>query len=313
MKLKFKRIGKCFYDAGYWTVHHDGIEHAGYLAFLAMLALFSFLIFFTALAGLLGQGDAGAQFINDLIAILPEHVASALHPRIDEILNGPPQGLLTAAIIGVIWTASSPVEGIRTILNRAYRVQTPPAYIWRRLLSIGQFFVLTLGVFMAMMMLVFVPVIWDNLWAQEWFITIFPMHKEDWQPVWGYARYGLSAGMLLLVVAISYYVLPNIKQKFIAVLPGTLIVLLGWLVMVDLFTGWLQNFDQVNLIYGSLGGIIATLIFFYLAGVIYIFGAELNYFLESSLGHDIIQKEDVPEELLVDSSQSSTADIRKQS
>ena len=40
------------------TINHDGIEHAGYLAFLGLLALFPFLVFFFSLIGFMGQGGA---------------------------------------------------------------------------------------------------------------------------------------------------------------------------------------------------------------------------------------------------------------
>src|SRR5690606_16203080 len=103
-----------------------------------------FLVFFVAIVGFIGQSELGTKFIDLFITgqLLPDEVKAAILPRIEEIMSGPPQGLLTIAIIGTIWTASSAVEGVRTILNRAYRVSTPPAYWWRRLFSIMQFLVL---------------------------------------------------------------------------------------------------------------------------------------------------------------------------
>ena len=81
-------------------------------------------------------------------------MVQALSPRIRGNPSGPPQGLLTVAILGAIWTASSAVEGYRTVLNRACRVATPPAYVWRRLLSIAQTLILSFVVVLAMMVLV---------------------------------------------------------------------------------------------------------------------------------------------------------------
>ena len=65
--------------------------------------------------------------------------------------------MLTVSILGAIWTSSSALEGYRTVLNRAYRVATPPAYIWRRLLSIAQILILSFVVVMAMIVLVMLP------------------------------------------------------------------------------------------------------------------------------------------------------------
>ncbi len=264
---------------------HDGIEHAGYLAFLALLSFFPFLVFFVSVAGVFGQTQLGAEFVHTIVMdYLPEHIMEALRPRIDEIISGPPQGLLTLAIIGVIWTASSAVEGTRTILNRAYRVHTPPAYIWRRLLSVAQFLVLIFIIFMGMLVMVFSPLIWLEVGKY------FPEEAENLRHLWGYIHYVLSPALLFLVISISYYILPNIKQRWIYVIPGTIWTVLGWVGFAALFTNYLSNFEQVNLVYGSLGGIIASLLFFYVLGIIYIFGAEFNYFYEKSLGRKLMPK-----------------------
>ena len=136
------------------TVRQDGIEHAGYLAFLSIFSLFPFLIFLISIIGKLGGDTIGAKAIVAVISSLPKEAASAMLPRIEEIISGPPQSFLTIAIIGVIWTASSSVEGLRTILNRAYRVHLPPPYLLRRLISIAEFFILTFSITAVIMIFV---------------------------------------------------------------------------------------------------------------------------------------------------------------
>jgi membrane protein len=79
------------------------------------------------------------------------------------------------------------------------------------------------------------------------------------------------------MVAFIYYVIPNTKQKIKNTLPGAIIcVILFWLIL-QLFVLYLQNFNQFNLLYGSLAGIVATLMFFFLVGLAFITGAEFNY------------------------------------
>lgn len=284
----FERFKLCFKKAIYDTViTHDGIEHAGYLAFLSILSLFPFLVFLFAFVGFIGQSAVGAHFVTLLMqnAILPEHIRLALEPRVEEIISGPPQGLLTFAIVGAIWTASSAVEGLRTILNRAYRVATPPAYIWRRLLSIAQFLMLTLAVVVAMFGLVLVPIVWDHI------SHFFGLQNTFTGPLWPYLRYGLTTLILFIVVCVFFVIIPNIRQSWNRAAPGAVLVVMLWMLAAFLLSTYLQHFQQVNLIYGSLGGIIASLLFFYISAVIFIFGAEFNYHLEKSYGHKIKQKE----------------------
>ncbi|MFT7088103.1 MAG: membrane protein, partial [Rickettsiales bacterium] len=91
------------------TIKQDGVEHAGYLAFLSILALFPFLIFLSSIVTYFGDSEICSHFIHLFLINLPSNISSSLMPRINEIVNGPPQGILTVAIIGIIWTASSAV------------------------------------------------------------------------------------------------------------------------------------------------------------------------------------------------------------
>ena len=160
-KTSLKTIFTSLYRAAEHTVNHDGIEHAGYLSFLGLLALFPFLVFLTALAGALGPDLLQTDVIDRVIRYLPPSLIAALEPRVREIATGPSQGLLTLAIFGAIWTASSGVEGLRTVLNRAYRVHTPPSYLLRRLLSIAQLIVLTAIIIVGMALVLVWPVMWS--------------------------------------------------------------------------------------------------------------------------------------------------------
>ena len=264
------RFFRTFYRAICETVNHDGVEHAGYMAFITILAMFPFLVFLMAICGFVGQSALGKELVQLLFNNMPEHIVFALKPRVEEIISGPPQGLLTIAIIGAIWTASSAVEGMRTILNRIYRVSSPPAYIWRRLLSIVQFILLTLVLLGSTLLLVIVPT-----FLQQFSTTIaidLGLH-----PFWDYLRYIIAGVLMVGAVSWLYYMIPNVSLKLRSVLPGALLVVMGWTISAYLLSTYTLNFRQVNLIYGGLQGVIVSLIFFYLINIIFIFGAEFNY------------------------------------
>lgn len=286
MFRKLKKTCTCIYRAAYDTVMvHDGIEHAGYLAFLGLLAMFPFLVFLVSVIGVLGQGVSGASFISSLLQTLPSDITAALRPRIIEIISGPPQGLLTVSILGAIWTASSGVEGIRTVLNRAYRVTTPPAYWLRRLLSIAQLMVFTSILIIGMLTVVALPLILQHI---ENFVGMQPFEADE---KFGNILFYFTIFSLFIAVSYIYYMLPNIKQRLVSVIPGAALVVVLWIGAAYLFTKYLSNFNQVNLIYGSLGGIIAALVFFYICNIIFIFGAELNHQIVEVLGLRTVERE----------------------
>mgnify|MGYP006101877595 FL=1 len=271
---KFKKVGnlqnllsRIFQSLKYSvrdTILHDGVEHAGYLAFLFILSLFPFLIFLVSIASIIGNSETGTNLISLLFDSIPPKFLSSVKTRIDEITSGPPQSVLTIAFIGILWTASSAIEGIRTILNRAYRIDSPPAYIWRRLMSIVQF-----------ILFVLVIITLTTAFVTFSIFSIFDIFHIDTN--WIYLKKILITLVSIKMIAFIYYIIPNARQKVKNTLPGALIcVILFWLIL-QLFVLYLQNFNQFNLLYGSLAGIIATLMFFFLVGLAFITGAEFNY------------------------------------
>ncbi len=282
--LSVRTLLYSLYQAARNTIAHDGIEHAGYLAFLGLLALFPFLVFIVALTGFIGEGQAGSELIRLVFSQAPPDMVKALEPRIAEIISGPPQGLLTISILGALWTSSSEVEGYRTVLNRAYNVTSPPSYILRRLLSIVQTLIVSFVLVVLMIALVVIPI------ESEKILALFGRSFHLDAAINDQIAH-ISIAVIFIVVSAAYYVLPNIKQTIHAVVPGAAVVTLLWLGTARLLSLYLSQFDQVNLIYGSLGGIIAALLFFYVSNIIFIYGAELNYLLKKALGEKIEQKQ----------------------
>ncbi|MGZ7109551.1 MAG: YihY/virulence factor BrkB family protein, partial [Methanobacterium sp.] len=168
------------------------------MAFLSILSLFPFLVLIVVVAGYLGASMAGQEFIRILIETIPESFAQALSPRIKEIMAGPPDGLVTLSIVGAIWTASSSVEGLRTILNRVYKVTAPPPYISRRLLSIVQFLVFTFLILISMLIVIFTPIVLQSI------EKLFPMIK-NFHATWDYLRFIFASFTLFAVLCSIYY------------------------------------------------------------------------------------------------------------
>ena len=250
----------------------DGVEHAGYLAFLNIFSLFPFLIFLILITGSIGASEVGQKVIYSAITYLPSELISSILPRVEEIINGPKNSFLTIAIIGVIWTASSTVEGLRTILNRAYRVELPPPYLWRRLISILEFFVITVAILLVILLFVIVPKIMNIIGFENLILSSAINEVLD-------INRFLVFVFLVCAVSLLYYFIPNVKQEFSRTIPGAILVVIFWFLTTKVFLFYLKEFHQFTFIYGSLTGIMVVLMFFYLINLIFIGGAQFNYHL----------------------------------
>jgi len=253
-------------------IDHDGVEHSGYMSFMVLLTIFPFFVFILAFTSFFGASELGEKFVSLALDNMPTHSIDSIKSRISELMKAPPQGLMTLAIVGTIWTSSSFVECLRTILNRVYEITSPPNYIFRRLLSITQFLLISLVISLAMLLLIIIPI---GLAKIPQFMELI----EGYQSILNAARYSMIFLSLLLSVCALYYIIPNAKLKFVAVIPGALLTVILWVVSGYLLSTYIVYYNQLNIVYGSLGSIIVTLIFFYIVNMIFIIGAEFNYLM----------------------------------
>jgi len=268
-----KKIIINLYQAIVKMIDHDGIEHSGYMSFMVLLSIFPFFIFILAFTGFFGASELGEKFIQLALENMPAQSIDSIRSRVKELMTTPPQGLLTLAIVGSLWTSSSFVECLRTILNRVYEIKSPPNYFLRRMLSIAQFLFISTMISLAMLLLIIIPIGLQKL-------PSFMKMIEDYKTILNFSRYFLVFLCLFITVCSLYYLIPNVKLKFSEVIPGAFLSVLLWILSGYLLSTYLVYYNQLNIIYGSLGSIIVTLIFFYIVNMIFILGAEFNYLMK---------------------------------
>jgi membrane protein len=250
-------------------IKNGGFELAGHLAFTAFLALFPFLIFLAALFGILGDVDTAKTLVNFLFRFAPHDVAQTLSGPIFAVMLAHHEDLLTIGILGTLWAASSWFEAMRLALNTAYDIEDPRP-VWKRRLQ-SLIFVVISGIVLliASSSIVLGPVAWKLV---QQVIPVGPGIGI----VWDIGRYILAGALFGGFLMILHQYLPPIRQRWRHLLPGILVTLVFWLAVstgLSIYLALAGNYDST---YGTLGGVVITLLFFYTAGLVFIFGAELN-------------------------------------
>jgi membrane protein len=266
---RFRRVGLIVWHATWHLIDDGGLTLAGHIAFMTLFSMFPFLIFLTTLAGELGQTEAAHDFILMALSALPEEVAQAIRPAIEEVTSTRRTGLMTVSILASIWAVSSGIEALREAVNRAYGIEEPRSIWFCRAQSLLFTIIFSVSLIVVMLLFVIGPVAWSY---------IAPLLEVPWR--WGLfyeaLRYFVTIGLLYLVVAVIYRWLPARHLPRREILPGAAVTVVLWLVLASLFSFYLQNLGRFSLTYGSLGGIVLTLMFFYLSALIFIYGAEIN-------------------------------------
>ncbi len=95
--------------------------------------------------------------------------------------------------------------------------------------------------------------------------------------VWNVAKWPAMAAIFVLMVDLLYYASPNVKLRgFKWVTPGAVLALVVWAVASALFAFYVSNFGSYDKTYGTLGGLIVLLLWFWITNLAILFGHQMN-------------------------------------
>jgi membrane protein len=268
------RLGRVLWKAFDGFTRNDGSPMAGYIAFSGLLSLFPFLIFCATLTGILLGPDESDRIIDALFEIAPQHVALTLEPVVSEVLNKQSGEVLTLSALFAIWVASNAVEAFRLAFDRAYAVDDPRNFFQNRALAISLVF---LGAMVAVLLgvsIIFSPILLRMLRT----VALVPI-----PPAAGYITYGFGIVVFMSFILVMHRTLPGRSMRGTHLWPGALTTTILWVILASGFTIYLSFTPTYTVTYGTLAGVIITLMFFYLTGATIIYGAEVNAALDRTV------------------------------
>lgn len=250
-------------------VMHQSANQAGSLAFSAVLALFPLLILLSASAAYVGQPGDAAALADRVMGYAPQVVRDAMRPVIRQVLAQRSQALLAIGVLVTLWTASSGMQAIRSALNRAYGIERGLPF-WKARIKVTLFTVIFGGgVLAAFSSVVIMPYVWQLLEANAG-------AGRDTLWLHNSVRYGSAFLALVVLYALLYGWLPDIRQRIYTVMPGALVGAALWVAAAAALSYTLRTAGKLALLYGSFAGAVATLVFLYISAATLIFGAEIN-------------------------------------
>jgi membrane protein len=255
----------------FWNyIIHQSPNNAGHVAFSAVLALFPFLLFLSNASLTLGEPGTALELTRVALDYAPTAVAEALLPPVEQALASASRTALTIGLLGTLWAASSGAQAVRMALNRAYDVAEGLNF-WKARIKVLWFTIIGTGaIVLAFSSVVIMPYLWQFLDATVGLAE----ERNTW--IWVGARYGVAAGVLLMLYLACYAWLPDMRLLRRTIIPGAVAGVVLWLGFAALLSWTLRSAVQLTPIYGSFAGVVATLIFFYVSAATIIFGAEVN-------------------------------------
>ncbi|MGE8362841.1 YihY/virulence factor BrkB family protein [Pseudomonas sp.] len=263
--------------------------YASALAFQMFFSLFPFLLFLVALISLLDLQPFFDWLRQQAELVLPQSTVELVNPVIDQ-LQTQKAGLFSIGIVVALWTASSAVRSTMDAMNKAYGVKEGRKP-WKRIpLSL----LYTVGIAGALLTAAALMVLGPQVMG--WLAQQIGI-EQIVVTLWSWLRWPIAIFLLMVVVAVVYFVAPDVEQRFRFITPGSVLAVVVWIGASLGFAYYAQNFANYNATYGSIGAIIVFLLYLHISCAVLLFGAELNAVIEhySQEGKEPGEKEIRPE------------------
>jgi len=259
---------------------------AAQLSYYFLLALVPAIVCVVAFASFLPP-ETIQNTIESMRRFAPAEVINIVRDQLMELTNRPSEGVFTFGLLLALWSSSAAMLAITDALNRAYDIEEARPWWKVRLTAI----LLTLGVavfvVVAFATVLAGPTVVDYLARIFGFGTMFTT-------LWDVLRWPFAFALVVLGLGLIYYFGPDAEQDWEWVTPGAVLGTVLWLIVSLGFKVYVTRFGTYNETYGSLGGVIVLMLWFYFSGLAILVGAEMNAEIEHASPHGKAPGEKVP-------------------
>lgn len=239
------------------------------VTFYALLSLFPAVSAFVSLYGLIADPGTVANQLAAAEGLLPGGAIEVVRDQIMRIAAGDQTKLGLAFLVSLalsLWSANAGVKAIFDALNVAYGEEEKRSFIRLNLTSLTFTFAILLFAILAIGAIAAIPVVLDYVYlgaASEWLLRL--------------GRWPVLIAVMMLGLSALYRFGPSRNSaQWRWVSPGALFAGVGWLVASVLFSWYVTSFEDYNKTYGTLGAVIALLMWMWLSAIIILVGAEVN-------------------------------------
>ena len=250
-------------------------DRAAALTYYGIQAIFPAILALVSILGLVGQ-SATQPLIQNLGKVAPgpaqKIFTSAIHNL--QSSRGAAGVLVIVGIAIALWSASGYVGAFMRASNAIYGVEEGRPFWMKRPIQVA----VTLVLVLLLAASAIAVVLTGGLATQVGKVLGIGSSAVT---IWDIAKWPVLLLVVAFMFSILYWTAPNVRMKgFRWITPGGLVAVVLWIIASLAFGFYVANFSHYNKTYGSLGGVIAFLVWLWISNVVVLFGAELNAELE---------------------------------
>jgi membrane protein len=255
---------------------NDLINRAYELAYNFLLAVFPMLLFLLGLLGIFAR--EGSQLRSDLFyylqLVLPPEASKLLIQTLVEITPSTTGGKLTFGLLFALYSGSAGMTQLISTLNTGYEVRETRRWWKVRLISLA----LTLAMSALLIVALFLVLAGGQIIASTG--QSLGLHT----PAFILAKilqWTFALGFVVVAFAAIYYFGPNVhEQHWYWLTPGSVLGVLFWAIGSGALRLYLHFFNSYSKTYGSLGAVIILMLWFYITGLSFLLGSQINATIE---------------------------------
>ncbi|MEG2789608.1 MAG: YihY/virulence factor BrkB family protein [Romboutsia sp.] len=247
---------------------NDVNSRAAAMSYYLLLSIFPFLIFMINLLGFIPMIHIN-KFLYSFDDLIPRTAFAMIQSIIDSAVNEKSISLTVMSFTFTLWSSSRAVRVFIKGINKSYSLIETRSFF--KLIIISFYFTVELIVLIVSSM-VFL------LYGEKVGYLVFKFLglSKLFIPTWNLFRYSFVIAITIWIVSSLFRYGPNKKITLIEAMPGAILSIFGWVLVSVVFSFYTNNFSNYQVIYGSIGGIIALLTWFYLSSWIMLLGCEVN-------------------------------------
>lgn len=237
------------------------------VAFYGMFSIFPAFAASIAIFGIVADPVVIAEQLDLMRDVIPADVFTLFEAQIDRLLGAGSATLGWASFVSLaiaLWSARAGVGAMLRGLNAIYAGQTRSGV--RQAATALAMTVAMIGVaLIALIVVVAAPIA----------IAFIPLANE-WSGLIEVIRWAVALFVLLAALGILYRYGPNAAHRSGWVTLGAFVAVGLWYLVSIAFSAYIANFGNYNQVYGSLGAVVALLMWFYLSSYLVLLGGALN-------------------------------------
>ena len=243
-------------------------RNAAAMTYYLLFAMFPFFIFVTSLLGLLHLPILTLD--GQITRFLPEDVVAFLNLAIEHITKSSNNALLTFGLVFSVWFPLRAVSNLMEAINDIYGEEKSGSHSIRTAILTA----LTIVLIPAMLLLLGERVLG--------FVGEYIPISAEFISGWSRMRFVPMAAALLFMLSAVYFFSPSKIQKARYILPGAILSMGVWMLFSLIFSYYVDHMGRYSIIYGSIGVIIALLVWMDWSMIAMLMGAVFNVALKET-------------------------------